>query len=1676
MVSCFTIKKGLYRNLEVLCLFLLLSSVSFGQLAGGTYTIDGTLGTSGTNFLTFTSAIAALNTGITGPVTFNVTAGQTFPENPPAINIPSGNISSNPIIFQKSGGGADPVITYTGGTSGALDGIIVLSGTSYITFNGIDLTDNSVTNYAEWGYALLKQNATAPFNGCQNDIIENCTITMNKLNTQLSYGIYSGNHISAAITSLTLTTVTDAMNNCTFQNNTIKNVFTGIYICGFNSAPVPYTLYDQNNVISGNTINDVGGTAGAGSKCSKGIFTAGQNNFSIINNIIDNTASSTAYAIMDSLIGIYSYALATTGVGVNVNISNNTISLRSSSTSKLLIGIFNIAGSNGTTNSINIKNNTIQNFITPYSFYGIYNTGGNLGTSDTVNISGDTIRTCNFGSATTPAASYGIWSSDQAMVSIISSNVIQSLTLGDGTWEFDAINHSGIGNYKYFNNNTIDSISTTKGTAYTPTIYGLKLAQGQMLATIKSNSIHDFTINGASTTTTSQIYGISDNMYPPVDSLYGNSIYNLNLGLQGTVQALFYMSGNTTGGYRYISNNIIHDIQNSSSGATASNAFGINMTGGCFEYYINNNNIYKISAAGATGKVYGIVCSSSAPKYYIINNIIANLTAPASTTASVAYPTSIQGLVLYSAATASGGNIYVYNNTIYLNATSTGTNFTTAGVYIYNTSPYEFRNKIIVNNSAVLGSGKAIVLWKASNISTTNSQYSNNNCYYVGTPSATRLTLFDGTNSLQDITTFKNSILISPSEGNSFSELPPFIDPTTATDNFNISTSTGSLCYEGGAPISTPVAVTTDIAGTTRSTTLPDVGAYEFSGTLGTDNIGPDVTFTPVVNTNSTTGVTLTATILDPSGVPTSGTGLPMIYWKDGLAGSWAGVQGVSLGSNQYSFTFGSGASGDNIYYCFVAQDNSSSSNVLCYPLAGSTSLTANPPAVATYPTTPFKFQIVGGISGSYNVGLSGDFATLTAAVTAFNASVMTGPVTFTLNSSYVSTSETFPIVINNNPGSSATNVLTIKPGVSGLTISGATSSSFTNASGAPAQGQALIIFNGTQYAVLDGSYNGTTSRDLTINNTSISTTYAQQVIAILSLGPKLGASGITIKNCYIKGGILGTSTSANGSIGICLGGTAQFNPSLFGQDNNNITITNNKISLCNYGIILEAEPWGLLNNITINNNTIGDPTPANSISDMGIAAEYINHLTISNNEILNVANGFDYYCFGIGIYTDAQNLVINNNYIHDINGTTTTHRQNSVGIYISDTSTDELTTNAQVYNNIIYSIKGSDLGAAMSQCNFGIFFSNTVNSHVYNNTVVLNGSDNSGGTQTANVISCLGWSGNTPWGMGMDIRDNILINKLTPSSSIGKSYALYVDAGGDPSIINYNDYVVSTSAQFNTGFWGTKAYYTANGFRDSVYGGFNLKSVSDTVNFTSNYRIGASNGDPLLMGIPIPGITTDIDGNPRNLYTPYMGASEGLTPLPVELSSFVSNSDGRNVVLNWETKTEQNSNKFEIESSLLLSNKWTTNGVVNGSGNSNSPKQYSYTAKNLQSGKYQFRLKMIDNDGTFEYSKIIETDITLPKNFMLSQNYPNPFNPSTKIDYQLPVNANVKIEIYNIIGQKVADLINEDQAAGFYTIEFSAGSMHKNLTSGVYIYRLTAVNKQAGVNYTNLKKMIMLK
>jgi hypothetical protein len=206
---------------------------------------------------------------------------------------------------------------------------------------------------------------------------------------------------------------------------------------------------------------------------------------------------------------------------------------------------------------------------------------------------------------------------------------------------------------------------------------------------------------------------------------------------------------------------------------------------------------------------------------------------------------------------------------------------------------------------------------------------------------------------------------------------------------------------------------------------------------------------------------------------------------------------------------------------------------------------------------------------------------------------------------------------------------------------------------------------------------------------------------------------------------------------------------------------------------------------------------------------------------------------------------------------------------------------------------------------------------------------------------------------------------------------------------------------------------------------------------------------------------TADLNGNELYLSgEPYTG------PLPVELVSFSAAVIDNEIILNWLTATEVNNYGFEVQRSLKK-DEWEVLGFVEGHGNSNSPKEYNFTDSEIDvAGIYSYRLKQIDNDGAYDFSKTIKVNIGSPINFELNQNYPNPFNPSTTISFNLPESGEVTLKVYNLVGEEIKTLAEGYREAGIHSFTFNA----EGYPSGMYLYSLSTNG------FTETKKMLLMK
>jgi len=284
------------------------------------------------------------------------------------------------------------------------------------------------------------------------------------------------------------------------------------------------------------------------------------------------------------------------------------------------------------------------------------------------------------------------------------------------------------------------------------------------------------------------------------------------------------------------------------------------------------------------------------------------------------------------------------------------------------------------------------------------------------------------------------------------------------------------------------------------------------------------------------------------------------------------------------------------------------------------------------------------------------------------------------------------------------------------------------------------------------------------------------------------------------------------------------------------------------------------------------------------------------------------------------------------------------------------------------------------------------------------------------------------------------------------------------------------------------------NGSPTGDYNAMTVQVVSNkiavTISFSGN---GDGTGDLLSTSNPdgerICTITLDISNTSANanlswdqinsaMNTPtyqaltntYSGSDVGV--LPVELASFTAEVKENNVLLKWETATEIQNYGWEVERKMNnqkvnSTENWLKIGFIHGNSSSNSPKEYSFRDKGIKlSGEYLYRLKQMDLDGSIEYSDNVSVRIKAPLQHSIEQNYPNPFNPSTKIKFTLPDRSRVNLSVYNFLGEKIAEVVNDELDAGYHSVEWNA----TNVPSGIYFCSLSAGS------FHEVKKMILIK
>ncbi|HTP80052.1 MAG TPA: T9SS type A sorting domain-containing protein [Bacteroidota bacterium] len=179
---------------------------------------------------------------------------------------------------------------------------------------------------------------------------------------------------------------------------------------------------------------------------------------------------------------------------------------------------------------------------------------------------------------------------------------------------------------------------------------------------------------------------------------------------------------------------------------------------------------------------------------------------------------------------------------------------------------------------------------------------------------------------------------------------------------------------------------------------------------------------------------------------------------------------------------------------------------------------------------------------------------------------------------------------------------------------------------------------------------------------------------------------------------------------------------------------------------------------------------------------------------------------------------------------------------------------------------------------------------------------------------------------------------------------------------------------------------------------------------------------------------------------------SGGANALPVEMTSLSVQAVRLQADIQWATVTEKNSFAFEVErmATDVSGAAWAKVGQVSAAGTSTTRHSYSFEDMNVPPGRYEYRLKEVDRDGTFQYSSPADVVVgAAPKEFTLGANYPNPFNPSTNFEFTLAKSGNVSLRVFNVIGQEVAVLFDGQADAG---IIHQATFHADKLPSGIYL------------------------
>ncbi|MBS1513813.1 MAG: T9SS type A sorting domain-containing protein [Bacteroidetes bacterium] len=1361
--------------------------------------------------------------------------------------------------------------------------------------------------------AIIGYAAATPFTAADfgNDVGGASLTTGNQI---LNFGGGAATNPSAGIRTL-------AQYNLNVSYNTVNNNNGG----GVNHAATLRGIYintatSANATVSNNTITVKGGGTTSQVAAIENVSgsTAAGNTITLSNNTITNCTYSTATS------GVF-YGIYNTASPANLNMSSNIFS--NNSTSATSGSYYPFYNSGTVTVSSNFNNNSVNGVTfsagSSAIFRGIYNTGG--GSASTLNINSNNFQSITFTGAQTGECSF-VYSSAAALTQTINSNTFTNLNL----------NSTSGTTYLIYNNITLPAAGSATITSNS-IVTGLTKAAGGSLFLIynnggspsgttenwSNNSFSNITLAGATTfggiqnsdggaptktisgNTVSNVSGTTGAATGMLvtygtATISGNTITNISAG--GTVIGI--SAGNSSTTLQNISGNIINTL--SSTGAAAVTGIISSPSGTSAASNIFKNKISNLSGSNASSTVTGISITLGTTTT-VYNNILGDLRT---TAANAANP-------LVGIAVSGGTTVNLYNNTVWLNGTSAGALFGSSAVSASTSPTLTMRNNLFVNLSTPSGAGLTVAYRRSSSTLTTYGSASNNNCLYAGTPGASNLLFYDGTNSEQTIAGYKTRV--SPRDISSMTENVTFRSTSSASADFlKIDSTVSTQLESNGQTISTP-AITNDYFDIARfpnagyptnpgfTAVGPDVGAHEFGG-VQLDLNGPNISYTALLNTGSTGDRSLTAVITDASGVA-GGANIPRLYYKKSTDVSYQvdavpAVLGTNYTWNISAAAMGGLAAGDTVKYYVAAQDISG--NLTTNPAGGSGT---NPPGT-TAPSSVNSYYITGAsLSGDYNVGLAmfNRISGLNLKMEKFTRKVIKdvevqqdAPVLPKDGKSAI-TIEEFSAYPKNTVKQEVTEEFWA-PSLNGKIYDGPqyAFSSADNVGAYSTIAAAITDLNlrgvagPTRFLLTDASYTEAASMTIAITNEAVPTAtntvtikpapLAAPSVTVNSTSPVFIVSSqyvifdgsntnngttrdltLTNSGAGASSGVI-FSTAANTVIknlkGLSSGFAIGYGIVLSGVSNG--TVTNCDIQKALIGIQAQAGS----NNITFSNNSVGSVDSLFKVQNGGILVLSSTNFTVSGNTIVGVSRNATAGTSGIfvgnsGAPSAANGTIYNNNISNVKHSGYNGSAYSAYGVYLG---TDLASSGITVYNNSIYDIysqSDGSTGTGTAYTPHGIYIATGGGYSIYYNSISLYGQITDPDASPVRS-GCITVEAGANVGT-LDIRNNILQNTQTMlvTGATKKTYAfISIAANTAYSNLDYNDYYVS-GADAILGYGSSADQLTIYTWR--TFTGKDVNSISTDPFFTSATNLTPQTWAVNGRAIAISSVSTDILGAARN-------------------------------------------------------------------------------------------------------------------------------------------------------------------------------------------------------------------